>query len=473
MALLNAATSTAVGRRYDFASIKTKSEYARRVPVIDYEQMRSDVELMVAGQPDILWQGRCRRFAQSSGTSGGASKLIPLTSRSLKRCHFRGGTDVVASYLVNYPDSRLFSGKGFILGGSYSTSVAHPKDCHIGDLSASLIDCINPIANMVRVPSKRVALMEDWSQKLPALIESTLRVDVTNLSGVPSWFLTVLNRVMETAGASELHQVWPNLEVFFHGGIAFEPYREQYNRIIDPERMRYMETYNASEGFFALQNDPTDPAMLLLMDVDVYYEFVTLDQIDNPYPDALTADDVTVGETYALVISSSNGLWRYLLGDTVTIKSLNPLKIVIAGRTRSFINAFGEELMVHNADRGIIEASRATGADVADYTAAPVYAAEGVKGHHQWLIEFNREPDSMEQFINVLDSTLQQVNSDYKAKRADSIFLAPPQIVVLPSGTFNRYLSTTGKLGGQRKVPRLKNDRSVADKILSILNQTN
>lgn len=471
MSLLREARSTAVGKRYDFASITGPEEYARRVPVIDYEAMRADVELMVSGRPDILWPGKCSRFAQSSGTSGGASKLIPITPRSLRRCHFRGGTDVVASYLASYPDSRLFSGKGFILGGSYATTVPHPPSCRIGDLSASLIDCINPLVNLVRVPSKKIALMSDWSLKLPALVDATLRADVTNISGVPSWFLTVVRRVMEEAGASELHEVWPGLEVFFHGGIAFGPYREQYDRLIDPSRMRYMETYNASEGFFALQNDPADRSMLLLMDVDIYYEFMPLGQLDLPDPVTLTAADVKVGETYALVITSSSGLWRYLIGDTVTVISTSPLKIVIAGRTRSFINAFGEEVMVYNADRALTEACKATGADIADYTAAPVYTDGNSKGHHQWLIEFSREPQSLSRFAEILDLTLQQVNSDYNAKRSGSIFLAPPEIVTLPRGTFDRYLSLTGRLGGQRKVPRLKNDRSVADIILSITSQ--
>lgn len=469
MSLLREARSTEVGRSYGFASITSPEEYARRVPVIDYEDMRGDVERMVKGEPDLLWPGRCRRYAQSSGTSGGASKLIPLTSRSLSRCHYRGGTDVVASYLASCTDSRLFSGKGFILGGSYATSVPHPRDCRIGDLSASLIDCINPLANLVRIPSKKTALMADWSEKLPALVNATVGADVTNLSGVPSWFLTVVRRVMKAAGASELHEVWPSLEVFFHGGIAFGPYREQYDRLIDPSRMRYMETYNASEGFFALQNDLSDRSMLLLMDVDVYYEFIPLDRLDNPDGAAVPAEGVRAGETYALVITSSNGLWRYLIGDTVTVTSTDPLKIIIAGRTRSFINAFGEELMVHNADSALTEACRATGADVADYTAAPVYTTEGSKGHHQWLVEFNRMPDSPQKFAETLDRTLQQVNSDYRAKRGASIFLALPEIVILPQGTFQRYLSLTGRLGGQRKVPRLKNDRSVADAILRLI----
>lgn len=467
--LLKAARNTAIGKQYDFASIHTAEDFSARLPLIEYEDIRADVTRMVSGEQNILWPGQCRRFAQSSGTSGGASKFIPLTPRSLKRCHFRGGSHVVATYLHNHPESRLFSGRSFILGGSYATDAAHPANCHIGDLSASLIDCINPIANLVRVPSKPIALMEDWNEKLPALVKATISKDVRSLSGVPSWFMTVIEKIMEAAGASELHQVWPNLEVFFHGGIAFGPYREQYNRLIDPSRMNYMETYNASEGFFALQDNPDDPAMLLLQDVDVFYEFMPIENIDDNRQSPLKAWQVKPGHTYALIITSSNGLWRYLIGDTVTVTSTNPLKIKIAGRTRSFINAFGEELMVHNADAAMIEAAAATGADVADYTASPVFATDGKKGHHLWLVEFNHAPDNIDRFTSALDTSLQNVNSDYRAKRSGNIFLAPPRVISLPKGTFIRYLAATGKLGGQRKVPRLKNDSSITDSILSLI----
>lgn len=467
--LLHRARNTEVGRLYHFESISTPAEYAGRLPIIDFEAIRPQVMRMIAGEADILWPGRCRRFAQSSGTSGGKSKYIPLTEESLSKCHYKGATSVVAQYLYNHPDSRLMSGKSFILGGSYSSTAQHPADCKIGDLSASLIDCITPFAAMLRVPDKKIALMGEWSEKLPRLVEATLKCNVTNMSGVPSWFLTVVRRVMESAGADELHQVWPGLEVFFHGGISFAPYREQYNKIIDPSKMRYMETYNASEGFFALQDDPDCSAMLLLTDVDVYYEFIPISDIDSDSPRVLTAWEVTPGETYSLIITSSNGLWRYSIGDTITVDSTSPLRIRIAGRTHAFINAFGEELMVDNADRAITKASRDTSATIADYTAAPVYATGASRGYHQWLVEFDTMPDSLDRFVEILDKELRQLNSDYDAKRSGNIFLAPPQIIPVPKGTFNRYLASTGRLGGQRKVPRLKNDRTVADNILSFL----
>lgn len=467
--LLREARNTEIGRRYRFGEIKSPEEYASRVELRGYEAIRADVMRMVVGEKDILWPGVCRRYAQSSGTSGGKSKYIPLTQRSMRQCHYRGGSAVVARYLANYPDSRLFAGRGFVLGGSYSSTVRHPDDCRIGDLSASLIDCINPLANLVRVPSKQTALMEDWSAKLPRLVEETMRADVTNLSGVPSWFLTVIKRVLERAGATELHQVWPNLEVFFHGGIAFGPYRSEYSSLIDPERMRYMETYNASEGFFALQDTPGDPAMLLLMNVDVFYEFIPLADVDSDNPRTLRAWEVEEGKIYALAITSSNGLWRYMIGDTVKVCSTSPLRITIAGRTHSYINAFGEEVMVHNTDAALSRACAATGALATDYTVAPLFAKGNTTGRHQWFIEFSSQPESPDKFARILDRELRAANSDYDAKRTGDIFLSVPEIVALPSGTFDRYLASTGKLGGQRKVPRLKNDRSVADAITTML----
>lgn len=468
--LLSEAAYTRYGAQYRFRLLRSHSEYVAATPIVQYEDIRPWVMRMVNGENNLLWPGRCTRYAQSSGTSGGVSKYIPLTDRSLSQCHFKGGSEVVARYLALYPDSRLFAGKSFVLGGSYSSTTLHPEGVKVGDLSASLIDCINPVANLFRVPSKKIALMEDWRKKLPALVKATARRNITSLSGVPSWFLTVIKEVMKERGATEIHQVWPNLEVFFHGGIAFGPYREQYNALIDPARMRYLETYNASEGFFAVQSDPADSSMMLLMNNDIFYEFLPLDQLEAEHPQAIPAWEVEAGRTYALIITSSNGLWRYMIGDTVTVTSVNPLKIKIAGRTRSFINAFGEELMVHNADAAIADACRITGALVSDYTAAPVFATDGAKAHHQWFVEFEKAPESISNFASELDAALRRVNSDYDAKRSGDIFLAAPEIVVLPPSTFNRYLASTGKLGGQRKVPRLKNDRSVADAIIRLIN---
>ena len=466
--LVNSARNTLWGEQHNYGNITSYEEFASRVPITPYENIRLLVERMIDGERDILWKGRVTHFAQSSGTSDGKSKYIPITADSFKRCHYQGGTDVVAHYLNLYPDSRMFSGKGFILGGSYANELTLKKGVEVGDLSANLIDNINPVVNMVRVPSKRIALMEDWEKKLPALINASIGQNITNISGVPSWFLTVLKGVIQQAGANTIHDVWPNLEVFFHGGISFAPYREQYRAITDPTKMRYLETYNASEGFFAVQNAIDDPAMLLLLDVGVFYEFIPLSQIDQPQPEALPIWKVKPGEVYALVLSACNGLWRYPIGDTVKIESVNPVKITIAGRTKHYINAFGEELMVHNADAAITKACAAHNCAILNYTAAPVYADNKSRGRHEWLIEFSRRPNDINQFATTLDNLLQQENSDYQAKRYKGIFLDQLSIVEAKAGVFDQWLASTGKLGGQRKVPRLCNDRRFIDAILQL-----
>ncbi len=469
LALLRRARATEAGERYGFGAIDSVDAYRRAVPVSEYPALRPHIMRMVAGERDVLWPGRCRRFAQSSGTSDGKSKFIPVTDDSLRLNHYRGASDAVAHYLALYPGSRLFGGKAFILGGSFANELADvPRGVTVGDLSANLIDAINPAVNLLRVPSKRVALMADWNEKLPALIDAAVGQDVTNISGVPSWFLTLLRRAMEREGVASVHDIWPNLEVFFHGGISFEPYREQYAAICDPARMHYLETYNASEGFFAVQDLREPGSMLLLLDTGVFYEFVPLDEVGEAHPRSLCAWEVEQGRTYALVISAPNGLWHYAIGDTVRIDAADPLRIRIAGRTRSFINAFGEELMVHNADRAIAAAAAASGARVLNYTAAPVFATAGSRGRHQWLIEWAVEPASVETFADALDAALQRENSDYQAKRSGTIFLDPPAITTATPGLFDRWLASTGKLGGQRKVPRLHNDRSLMDRLLAM-----
>lgn len=468
--LLSKAASTAIGERYGFRAINSYEDYRRRVPVVVYEDVRPDVMRMVMGEKDILWPGRCRRFAQSSGTSDGKSKYVPVTDDSLAINHYPGGKDVVAHYLNLNPDSRIFSGKSFILGGSYANEVADlPAGVKVGDLSANLIDKINPLANLFRIPSKDIALMSDWHTKLPALVKASLHENVTNISGVPSWFMTVIREVIAAAGAQTIHDVWPNLEVFFHGGISFEPYRTQYARLTDPARMHYLETYNASEGFFAVQSSYDSSAMLLLLEGGVFYEFVPLDALGDASEVAIPAWQVEPGKTYALVISSCNGLWRYMLGDTVKVESVDPLKITIAGRTKHYINAFGEEVMVHNTDAAIAEACRRTGASVSNYTAAPVYDDGGHRGHHQWLIEWESPPADREEFTEILDRALQAENSDYQAKRSGDIFLDRLTIDDAPEGLFDNWLESTGKLGGQRKVPRLCNDRHIINQMLKLI----
>lgn len=446
----------------------TYARYNETFPLMEYEAIRPLVMRMIRGEKDVLWRGKCSDFAQSSGTSGGKSKFIPITKDSLNGNHYRGGADTVAHYLRLVPESRIFAGKGFILGGSFSNTLGiNSRHVHIGDLSATLIRRINPFANYVRIPDKKTALMPEWETKLPALVKAALNADVTNISGVPSWFLTVIRSIMEAKGVERISDVWPGLEVFFHGGISFEPYRDEYRRITDPDKMHFLETYNASEGFFAVQNDFADRSMLLIVDRDVFYEFIPVEG-DDKRPRPLW--EVERGVVYEMVISSSNGLWRYRLGDTVRVTSTAPVKICIAGRTRSFINAFGEELMEDNAERAIAHACDYCRAVIRNYTAAPVFAADGRKGRHQWLIEWEKIPDRIDIFASVLDKELRRLNSDYDAKRNHSIFLDSPEIISAPEGLFLRWLKSAGshKLGGQRKVPRLSNDRILIERLLSL-----
>ena len=459
--------------RYDLKEILNSAniykDYVSRVPIVEYESLRSFVMRMIRGEKNVLWRGGCRDYAQSSGTSGGKSKYIPITSDSLNGNHYRGGEDVVAHYLRMVPESKMFSGKGFILGGSFSNTLGISGGrVHIGDLSATLINRINPLANFVRVPDKKTALLPDWETKLPALVRAASNVDVTNISGVPSWFLTVIRKIMEMKGVDKISHVWPNLEVFFHGGISFEPYRDEYRRITDPLKMHFQETYNASEGFFAVQNDFSDNSMLLIVDKDVFYEFIPVDGDDKR---ACPIWEVEKDMVYELLISSSNGLWRYRLGDTIRVTQTSPVKVRIAGRTKCFINAFGEELMEDNAERAIAAACDICEASILNYTAAPVFAKNGKRGRHQWLIEWEKTPVDLEMFAMKLDEELRKLNSDYDAKRNHTIFLDPPEVISAPSGLFDRWLKSAGthKLGGQRKVPRLSNKRDMMEQLLAMI----
>ena len=467
--MIEKAALTRIGRKYDFSSIRTYRQFASTLPLYSYEDLRPQIMRMVNGGRDELWPGHCLNFAQSSGTSDGRSKYIPITRESFRWNHYQGASDVVSHYLNLNPESRIFAGKSFILGGSFANNLQVPRGVRVGDLSANLIENMNPIANLVRIPSKQVALIENWIEKLPKLVDASIHADVTNLSGVPSWFLTVLKEILKKSGKSCIHEVWPHLEVFFHGGIAFGPYRQQYEEICDMDKMHFLDTYNASEGFFAVQSDWDSEAMLLLLDIGVFYEFLPVEESDSETPEVYPIWEIEKGRTYELIITAANGLWRYRLGDTVTIEQLNPVKITIAGRTHSFINAFGEELMVHNADHAIALAEKETGSQVLNYTAAPVYTHGNERGHHQWLIEFAQEPVDAELFIQLLDQHLREANSDYDAKRTGDIFLAPPSLVIAPSGLFDRWLASTGKLGGQRKVPRLSNNRKLIDQMLQLM----
>lgn len=471
--LLFRGATTEYGHAHNFEKALRNEDprqaFAEIVPMCDYEEIRPLVMRMIDGEKDILWPGICRNFAQSSGTSGGRSKYIPITPDSLRVNHYGASADVVAQYLRYVPDSRILSGKALILGGSFDNQLKIDNpDVRVGDLSATLIDRIPSFANFYRIPDKKTALLSDWHVKLDRLAQAAVKENITNLSGVPSWFMRVILRALEISGASNASELWPNLEVFFHGGISFEPYRAEYSRLTNPAKMHFFETYNASEGFFATQASlDNSPGMLLLIDRGIYFEFLPLGASPEQ---AIGISDVKPGKIYELVITAPNGLWRYRIGDTVEIVSTDPVRIRVAGRTKSFINAFGEELMEDNAERAISAACHATGANIANYTAGPVYAHDKQRGRHQWAIEWRHAPDDITRFRDILDSTLKKLNSDYAAKREGGIFLDPPEILSLPKGTFDQWLASngSGKLGGQRKIPRLRNDRSILDPICRI-----
>ena len=465
--LLERAKDTEYGRNHLFGSTKTYEDFAKNVPVNTYEELKGDIDRMRHGEENVLWPGQVKWYAKSSGTTNDKSKFIPVSNEGLNRIHYQGGKDTVALYLRNNPDSRMFDGKGLILGGSHSPNY-NLHNSLVGDLSAILIENINPLANLVRVPKKSTALLQDFEVKRDRIAHETLNQNVTNLSGVPSWMLSVLVRVMELSGKKHLEEVWPNLEVFFHGGIAFTPYRPQYEQLITSPNMHYMETYNASEGFFGIQSAPGDASMLLMTDYDVFYEFIPMDEYGTDYPTVLPLEDVELDKNYAVLISTSCGLWRYMIGDTVKFTSRQPYKFIITGRTKYFINAFGEELIMDNAEKGLAYACEQTGAEIKEYTAAPVYMDSKAKCRHQWLIEFAKAPNDLKKFTNILDKRLQELNSDYEAKRFHDITLQHLEIVVARLNLFNDWLKMKGKLGGQHKIPRLSNSRKVIEEMLEL-----
>lgn len=462
--LVARAKDTEYGRKHVFDAVRSYDDFVRNVPVNTYEELKGDIDRMRQGEEDILWPGRVKWYAKSSGTTNDKSKFIPVSAEGLKHIHYKGATDTVAMYLRNNPQSRMFDGRGLILGGSHAPNYNLPGSL-VGDLSAILIENINPIVNLVRVPKKETALLSDFEEKRDRIAHEALHKNVTNISGVPSWMLSVLHRVMEISGKTHLEEVWPNLEVFFHGGVAFTPYREQYQQLITSPRMHYMETYNASEGFFANQNDPADKSMLLMLDGDVFYEFQEMGT-DTIVP----LWGVEKGKNYAMIISTSCGLWRYMIGDTVQFTSTNPYKIIISGRTKHFINAFGEELIVDNAEQGLAYACQQTGAQVLEYTAAPVFMDANAKCRHQWVIEFSKAPSDLALFADLLDRKLQEVNSDYEAKRYKDITLQHLEIIPARQGLFNDWLKAKGKLGGQHKVPRLSNSREYVEELMAMGN---
>lgn len=448
--------------------ISDYKSFNQALPIVEYETLRPYAEEMLTGAPDILTRGHCDRFAMSSGTSGGRSKFIPLNGLHLQAAHFQGGRDSLLLYLATRPDSRFFATKGLVLGGSQRPA-NYGGDIRVGDLSSILIEKMPAVGSVLRVPSKETLMMDEWNAKLECIAQEVACQPVGSLSGVPSWMLVLIKKLLADHNLTTLDELWPSLEVFFHGGISFSPYRQEYERLIPSPRMQYRETYNASEGFFAIQDDPADSAMLLMLDYGIFYEFIPLEELESDNPCAIPLWEVEIGKTYAMLISTLGGLYRYMIGDTVRFTQANPYKLVIVGRTTSYINGFGEELMVCNANDALRELTTRYGVAIVDYTAAPLFLTEEGKGRHQWVIEFATAPENVSAFARELDDTLRKLNSDYDAKRYSDMTLLPLEMVVAPEGTFAHYLEQKGKKGGQNKVPRLKNDRSVIDDVLALI----
>jgi hypothetical protein len=466
--LLSKAAGTEWGKMYGYSDIKTIKEFQERVPLQTYEDIKPFVERLRAGEKNLLWPSEIKWFAKSSGTTSDKSKFIPVSEEALEECHFRGGKDVLAIYVNNYPDTKLLTGKSLTLGGSHQID-NFSNQSYYGDLSAILIENIPFWADFIRLPKTEIALIPKFEEKLEKILETTVNENVTNLAGVPSWTMVMIKFILEKTGKNNLLEVWPNLELFIHGGISFSPYREQYRKFIPSDTMRYMETYNASEGFFALQDDPSSDSMLLMLDYGIFYEFIPMDEFFNENPRVLSIGEVEIGKNYAMIISTNAGLWRYIIGDTVIFTSKFPYKIKISGRTRHFINVFGEEVIVNNTDNALKIACEKTGALISEYTVAPRFMSENVKGAHEWVIEFEKAPQNLEFFVSVLDNALKTLNSDYEAKRYNDITLEMPIVHAVESGTFYRWFNEKGKVGGQNKMPRLSNERKYVEEILAFV----
>ena len=466
--LLAFASTTELGRQYGFSSISSVAAFQSRVPLSSYEDYLPLVERMRAGEDNVTWPGSIRWFAKSSGTTSTKSKFIPVSRESLYKCHFQAAKDILTIYCSNYPSTRMFSGKALTLGGSTRINQAGNNSVY-GDLSAVLLSNSPFYAELIRTPEREIALIEDFEKKLELITRITSKQNVTSFSGVPSWYLTLIKSVLAYTGKSSLLDVWPNLEVFFHGGISFTPYREIYKKLIPGDQMHYMETYNASEGFFGIQDDPGKNDMLLMLDYGIFYEFIPAGAVGSDSSPALTLGEVKKDVNYAIVISTNGGLWRYLIGDTVVFTETNPFRFRISGRTKHFINAFGEELIAENAENALETACRETGASILEYTAGPVFMGESSRGTHEWLIEFEKEPDELQKFTRILDDTLKSINSDYEAKRYKDINLVMPLVKSVPTGTFTRWLKSRNKLGGQNKVPRLSNTRDFIEELYGFL----
>ncbi|MEN9571977.1 MAG: hypothetical protein RL172_3208 [Bacteroidota bacterium] len=464
--LVTAAQYTEFGKKYRFSNLFNVKSFKKTVPIQEYNDLKPYIERMMQGEENVLWNEPVNWFAKSSGTTSDKSKFIPVSQESLVDNHFQASKDVLSNYYKNFPSSDLLTGKSLVVGGSHQISTIN-DDIHYGDLSAVLMQNSPFWGQWLRTPELSIALLDEWENKIEKLAQTTAQENVTSLAGVPTWTLILLKRILAITQKQTIKQVWPNLELYIHGGVSFLPYRQQFEKIIGAP-INYLEIYNASEGFFAGQEQPGDDGMLLFTEHGIFYEFMPIEEYGKPWPQTIGLSEVKTGKQYAPVISTTGGLWRYLIGDTIQFTSINPYKIKVSGRVKHFINAFGEEVMVDNTDKAIAIAAQKTGAVINDYTAAPVYFSDGLNGTHEWLIEFDNAPANLNDFTIALDSALKNINSDYEAKRYKDIALRMPLVHALPNGTFNEWLRSKGKLGGQHKVPRLSNERTILEEVLSL-----
>ncbi len=466
--LIRKAQNTVWGKVHQYLNVKTTLDYKSVVSLQSYDDLKPYIQRMIEGEGNVLWDSPVRWFAKSSGTTNDKSKFIPVSREALQHCHYQAGFDTMAVYCQNYPKSRVFSGKGIILGGSHQVSTLH-QGIRYGDLSAVLLQNLPKLGRYLSSIDLSIALMDEWESKIQRLSEYYISKDVTSISGVPTWTMVLIKKVFELTQADNLRDIWPNLELFIHGGVSFEPYRYPFQKLIPSPNMHYWQTYNASEGFFGLQDRAESDDMLLMLDYGIFYEFLPLDQLHQPHPKTLQLDEVQKGVNYALVISTNAGLWRYLIGDTIQFTHLNPFRIKISGRTKHFLNVFGEEVMVDNTDRALSKTCAKHEVKMVEYTVAPIFLTDEQRGGHEWVIAFEKEPINLAQFTEDLDQNLQALNSDYEAKRYKSIALQKPKIHAVAPHTFYQWFKEKGKLGGQHKVPRLYNSRKYLEEILEFV----
>ena len=467
--LLGIAQNTEFGKAYEFKSIYDYKTFSERVPIQQYESVEPLIERTRKGEQNLFWPTNIQWFAKSSGTTNAKSKFIPVSDESLENCHLKAGKDMLALYINNNEEAGLFTGKGLRLGGS--SAIYEDNNSYFGDLSAIIIENMPFWADFSSAPRTETALMSEWETKMAAIIDETIDENMTSLVGVPSWMLVLLNGVLEKSKKNNILEVWPNLEVYFHGGVNFNPYRDQYKRLIPSSDFKYYETYNASEGFFAIQDSNNSNDLLLMLDYGIFYEFIPMDQYCGEDSVAIPLQDVKLNKNYAVVITTNSGLWRYLIGDTIKFVSLSPYRIKITGRTKHYINAFGEELIIENAENALRQACKKTKAEILDYTVAPIFMNGNSKGAHEWIIEFKKAPKNIDYFTEMLDNSLKSINSDYEAKRYNNMTLDMPKVQIAEQGLFYNWLKQKGKLGGQHKVPRLANNRDFIEELLGYSKQ--